>query len=226
MNTVRYEKMFMDAVNELSLSERYGAFLKHRPEFLQRMLSIFCLIVERKEARELLIRLENYDRVTFLHIVDMYLLSGLFGDIENLAFLRGALFHDIGKLDVPVEILQKKGRLTAEEYEVMKTHTIYGSEILENLGYGFESLLARSHHELLDGSGYPDNLTNIEIPEVIRLICMLDVYSALTLERPYKPPFTNDEALLILLEQDKKYDLELMQRIIEDFKNANVKKRL
>ena len=103
--------------------------------------------------------------------------------------------HDIGKLMIPGEILEKPGKLTDEEYAVIKTHTTYGGKLLENVE-GEEMALARiialEHHERPDGRGYPKGLT--QISQEGRIVAVADVYDALTSKRSYKEPWEQDRA--------------------------------
>jgi len=110
--------------------------------------------------------------------------------------------HDIGKIVIPESILNKPGRLTDEEYEVMKTHSAAGAKMLEDLDfYGdnefikYAHAIARWHHERWDGRGYPDGLKGDEIPLCAQIVSMCDVYDALSSERVYKPPFPHDKAI-------------------------------
>ncbi len=106
--------------------------------------------------------------------------------------------HDIGKVGIPDEVLQKPGKLTPEEFDVMKEHTTIGANILEQAvvqmnGRGFLVMamdIARSHHERWDGRGYPRGLAGIEIPLAARIVAVADVYDALTSERCYKEAWT------------------------------------
>lgn len=101
--------------------------------------------------------------------------------------LRAGLLHDIGKVNIPAEILNKPGKLTPEEYELMKMHPIYGEEIVRpiaSLRYLCSTI--RGHHERWDGKGYPDGLSGEDIPIAARIISVADVFDALSSERPYK----------------------------------------
>lgn len=97
------------------------------------------------------------------------------------------LLHDIGKIGIPITIINKKDKLTEEEYKLIKDHTKIGSEILSNMTEipGL-SIGARWHHELYDGTGYPDGLKGKEIPEIARLICVADAYDAMSSKRSYR----------------------------------------
>ncbi len=104
--------------------------------------------------------------------------------------------HDLGKIGIPDAILLKPGRLTAEEYEIMKDHSIYGEEIVK----GFEILaeeaqVIRHHHERYDGKGYPDALASDNIPLCCRLIAVCDAYDAMTSDRPYKKALSRKDAM-------------------------------
>jgi HD-GYP domain-containing protein (c-di-GMP phosphodiesterase class II) len=108
-----------------------------------------------------------------------------------------ALLHDVGKIRIPDEIINKPGPLTAEERLVVETHTLIGEEMLDRVGgvLGNVGNLVRSCHERWDGGGYPDGLTGEEIPLVARIVCACDAYSAITTDRPYRVGRTPDEAL-------------------------------
>ena len=117
--------------------------------------------------------------------------------------------HDLGKIVIPTEILNKPGRLTAEEYAMIKTHTVKGARILRDLsntiGGGNEPLLqvayaiCRWHHERWDGGGYPDKLKGDAIPIAAQVVALADVYDALTSDRCYKPAYDHDTALRMIL---------------------------
>ena len=117
--------------------------------------------------------------------------------------------HDLGKIVIPTEILNKPGRLTAEEYAMIKTHTVEGARILRDLsntiGGGNEPLLqvayaiCRWHHERWDGGGYPDKLKGDAIPIAAQVVALADVYDALTSDRCYKPAYDHDTALRMIL---------------------------
>ena len=98
-----------------------------------------------------------------------------------------ALLHDIGKIGVPREIINKPSRLTEEEYEIIKTHPIIGSKTLEGITEIPDIAIgARFHHERFDGRGYPDGLSGTDIPEIARIIGVADAYDAMTSNRSYR----------------------------------------
>lgn len=117
-----------------------------------------------------------------------------------------AVFHDVGKIGIPESILLKPGKLTAKEFEVMKTHTLIGDNLIKSLEiYHDEPLLqmaaqiCRWHHERYDGGGYPDGLKGEEIPICAQVVSIADVYDALTSARPYKPAFSSEKAIQMIL---------------------------
>lgn len=111
-----------------------------------------------------------------------------------------AFFHDVGKAFVPLEILNKPGRLSASDWEIMKKHTIYGYEILsrDERTSGEIARVARDHHEYLDGTGYPNGIKASSIDELTRILTICDIYAALLERRAYKTSNTADEAYSIL----------------------------
>ncbi|GHV30481.1 response regulator [Synergistales bacterium] len=123
-------------------------------------------------------------------------------------FLQSAQLHDVGKIAIRDDVLLKPGRLTNEEFEVMKKHASYGVDIIEKIKLGaaessiafldYAQIFAGSHHEKWDGSGYPNHLTGESIPLQGRLMAIVDVYDALVSERPYKKAMTHEEALKII----------------------------
>jgi HD-GYP domain-containing protein (c-di-GMP phosphodiesterase class II) len=125
-------------------------------------------------------------RVT-LYMQAMSEASGLSPD-EVRRMMHAAVLHDIGKIDIPHQILSKPGPLTDEEYEIIKSHTVRGHERLIQMGERDPLVLAlvRWHHERLDGSGYPDGLRGEAIPPVARLFAVIDTFDALTSLRPYR----------------------------------------
>lgn len=129
-------------------------------------------------------------------------------DLEDQMLIRDAAsLHDIGKIVIPEEILNKPAKLTAEEFEVMKTHSARGAEMLNSLALSEESKLlqhahaiCRWHHERWDGRGYPDGLKGDEIPLSAQLVSLADVYDALTSVRVYKPAYSHERAIEMILE--------------------------
>lgn len=128
-------------------------------------------------------------------------------DNHYAIMIKAVPLHDIGKIGIPDNILLKPGRLSPEEFEVIKSHTVIGSEIIKSLLVSGEDVylshcydICRSHHERWDGSGYPDGLAGTDIPLSARIVAVVDVYDALVSERCYKQAYTQEEALTIIRE--------------------------
>ncbi len=122
-------------------------------------------------------------------------------EVDDL--LHAAPLHDIGKIGIPDRILLKPGRLDDPEWKIMRHHSQMGAHILADSEAGvlrLGSVIARTHHERWDGSGYPSGLSGEKIPLVGRIVAIADVFDALLSKRPYKPPFSLDEACSLLRE--------------------------
>lgn len=136
------------------------------------------------------------------------------GDMMNIR--RGAQVHDIGKIAIPDMILLKTGKLTEDEWKVMRQHTLIAVDLLK-LVPDFEPALVipRSHHEKWDGSGYPDGLSGTDIPLPARIFALADVYDALTSDRPYRRAWSRADALrYIRSESGKHFDPALAPQFI------------
>ncbi|MEO8200968.1 MAG: HD domain-containing phosphohydrolase [Gemmatimonadota bacterium] len=129
------------------------------------------------------------------HAVAVAQALGLDDDVQ--ATLRlGAYLHDLGKVRIPLEILNKPSRLTNEEYAIMQQHPVYGLEMLAAIEFPWDiKPIIRSHHEKYDGTGYPDGLKGDEIPLTAQIVCIVDVYDALTTDRSYRAGMSHDVAL-------------------------------
>jgi len=115
---------------------------------------------------------------------------------EIVEVRRGALLHDIGKMGVPDEILNKPGSLTDGEWVIMRAHTTDARDMLRGLGYLGAALdIPVHHHERWDGTGYPDGLAGQEIPQPARIFAVVDVWDALTNDRPYRTAWSAERAL-------------------------------
>lgn len=124
---------------------------------------------------------------------------------ERDLIVKASALHDIGKISIPEEVLNKPGKLTDEEFVAMKQHTVIGYQMLSDLGFQDEPLvkvsreITRWHHERYDGRGYPDGLKGDEIPLSAQIVSLADVYDALTSERVYKPAFSHEKAIQMIL---------------------------
>ncbi|MGH7537053.1 MAG: HD domain-containing phosphohydrolase [Gemmatimonadales bacterium] len=147
--------------------------------------------------------IESSDSYTFGHservagyAVELARALGL--DDHQLAAVRvGAYLHDVGKIQVPHEILTKPGRLTPDEFDVIRMHPVWGVELLNDVEFPWDiKPIIRWHHEKYDGSGYPDRLRGDQIPLGAQIIGIVDVYDALTTTRSYRPAMSHEQALV------------------------------
>jgi len=172
--------------------------------------------------------IESKDKYTEGHIERVSQYSMELADILDLsgtdreAIYKGGQLHDMGKLILDDAIINKPGRLTPEEFEMVKQHPLMGYKICHPLKSVRNALpVIRWHHEKLDGSGYPDGLKGDEIPIAVRIMAIVDVYDALTTKRSYKDAFSPLQAFHILEEEVAKgwWDGELVTK----FKEIKVK---
>jgi putative nucleotidyltransferase with HDIG domain len=143
-------------------------------------------------------------------------------DNELQHIRRGALLHDIGKMGISDQILLKKGELTPEEMEIMRTHPILAFKMLQPIAYLRHALeIPYSHHEKWDGTGYPRGLKGEQIPLVARIFALADVWDALTSSRPYRKAWTKKKALAYIKQQSgTHFDPQLVKiflRTIKEF---------
>ncbi|MDE1161158.1 MAG: HD domain-containing protein [Acidobacteriaceae bacterium] len=146
---------------------------------------------------------------------------------EQRLLVRAALLHDIGKIRIPIELLQKPSPLTAEEFITVQSHAQIGYEMLVEAGETDKTLLTvtRDHHERLDGSGYPRKLTAGEISVSVRLVTLCDVFAAMTEPRPYAAPMLWDEALERMAAKSTRLDQELLSAFATMVAAMNVPKQ-
>jgi len=150
----------------------------------------------------LAVAIDAKDSTTHGHLQRVLLYTDAIGrkmrlpEPERKALRAAALLHDIGKLAVPEHIISKPGRLTAEEFERMKIHTVVGAEILERVKFPYPVVpIVRSHHERWNGTGYPDGLAGDQIPLGARILAVVDSFDAMASDRQYRRAMAPDEAL-------------------------------
>lgn len=185
--------------------------------------SVIEIMLNKPDSIYNLLNLKNYDYYTYIHSVNVGVLSIGLGiqigmDRDNLYKLGiGAMLHDIGKSQIPHEILNKQGKLTDTEYNIIKQHVVLGHELLEKQKeFPTESLPAvLQHHEKLSGRGYPFGLKAEEIKLLGRITAIADCYDALTTKRPYKPALTPYFALSIVVREKGDHDPELLKTFIK-----------
>jgi putative two-component system response regulator len=169
---------------------------------------------------------EFKDEDTGAHIISMSRISARLAAKMGLSdqtvesILYASPMHDIGKIGIPDRILLKNGPLTDEEWSVMRLHTVYGGKILENSDIGFLRLgevIATTHHEKFDGSGYPKGLAANKIPLAGRIVAVADVFDALMSRRPYKPAFSPEQAIDIIKEgRGRHFDPDVVDVFLDD----------
>jgi putative nucleotidyltransferase with HDIG domain len=163
-------------------------------------------------------RVWTHDDATYQHCL---LVAGVaakfslhlgFSTDDRHHFVRAALLHDLGKARIPLSILNKPGRLDETEMTIMRTHPVIGYEKLKGTGCDDVTLGAvRHHHEMLDGTGYPDGLSGDAIGDTVRLMTICDIYSALTEKRVYKPAMPTSVAMAILSDMKGRLEDGLVQ---------------
>jgi len=177
--------------------------------------------------RRLSIASEVRDEETGAHILRMSAYSTVLAEEvglepERVELVRVASpLHDVGKIGVPDSILRKPGKHTPEEFELMKQHTVFGYRTLRDTGFPLldvAAMIAWTHHERWDGSGYPRGLAAERIPIEGRIVAIADVFDALTTRRVYKPAFSIDKSLEILREgRGRHFDPELLDGFLRRF---------
>ena len=151
-------------------------------------------MILNEETLKLLYLLKQNHPHTYLHSINVANYSVSLGerlnlnksDLEKLKLI--GLLHDIGKLNIPNDILKKPGKLTDEEFEVMKSHPVYSVELLKRAGFTNEEVLRsiKAHHERIDGTGYPRSLKGNQIPLFAKIVSIADSFEAMTSDRCYR----------------------------------------
>lgn len=162
--------------------------------------------VQDKNYQEMLGGIKGHDNYSYVHSMRVATLLSLFGqaigikDDDLMTLTAGGLLHDVGKMAIPHEVLNKAGKLNDSEYAVMKTHVDHTLEFLDksiDLPKGI-GIIAGQHHEKLDGSGYPLGLAGSELNQLARMAAIIDIFSALTDRRVYKPSMPPEKAFSIM----------------------------
>ncbi|MGH7928119.1 MAG: HD-GYP domain-containing protein, partial [Candidatus Binatia bacterium] len=179
-------------------------------------------VLRNKDALVSLSRIKNKDEYTYLHSLSVAALCISFGHYLDMeprlirALGIGGLLHDIGKVSVPIALLNKPDALTEAEFEIMKTHVAHGTRILQD-ATGIDECsicVCRHHHERLDGTGYPDGLKGEQISKFGQIAAIVDIYDALSSERCYKHAMAPTLALRKLFEWSSYY---LNRSLVEQF---------
>jgi len=210
--------LFMTTLENVVHELRYGQILKSMQDTAY-VKGVFQRILEEKHRFDLLIQLRDWDEYSFVHSFDVFVLGTIFArqlgltNIEMLA--RGYLFHDIGKLYIPQEILSLKRKLSEEEFEIVKTHTTKGYELLRENGEVDIAYFSRDHHERFAGKGYPNKLCADDMSDGVQLLQIIDVYSAMTSKRVYHSGYNATDALAVLYRDRHLYNEQFMHKFVE-----------
>ena len=195
-------KMYRDDLESL-VDERTKEIFASREAIIMAM----SLLAEGRdqETGEHIKRMQNYTKIIANQILKNH--PDLLSKEEVHYITSMAPLHDVGKINIPDQILLKPGKLTDEEFDVMKSHTTLGAEVIketEEFMHGYKNTLHYAyeitayHHEKYDGAGYPNGLRGDEIPISSGICSMADIYDALTSERPYKKAFSHEKAMEII----------------------------
>ncbi|MBI4124303.1 MAG: response regulator [Deltaproteobacteria bacterium] len=212
--------------NKLELTTRIKSLLnlKALHDDVDRSENILFSLVKALEAKDVYTR-GHSERVALMGVQLARHLGVEEKEIEVLR--KGALLHDIGKIGVKEEVLLKPGRLTEEEMKHIQIHPSVGFDICKPLKSLAPCLCCvRSHHERIDGEGYPDHLTDKDIPLIAKIIAVVDGYDAMVTDRPYRKKMPKEDAIKIF-EKEKKsgqWDLTLVEAFLMMIRSKNEKK--
>jgi putative nucleotidyltransferase with HDIG domain len=171
-----------------------------------------------------LLDLKNFDGYTFVHSVNVAVLSVAFAHHMKftrekvLAIGQGSILHDIGKAKIPIDILNKPGKLNAEEFKLIQAHPSLGVQLLEQESLSNEIIkeIILHHHEDYDGSGYPDKIGGTKMKRYAAIVAVADFYDALTTKRAYKDIILPAEAVNMILSQSgKKFDPRVVNHFVK-----------
>ena len=175
-----------------------------------------------RELRRLATEVEQKDGYTANHCERLKSLAYETGKVLGLTHRRlhhlnyGAYLHDVGKIEVPLEILTKPSSLTSLEWDIIKKHPIFGREMVEQTFMKEAGPIIEQHHENLDGSGYPYGLSGGEILTEAYIVAVADAYDAMTSNRPYRRAMSHDEAITELSRfVDQHYPSEILEAFLE-----------
>lgn len=173
--------------------------------------------IQETGIRDWIAAVRQFDDATHQHCLLVAGLAAAFasnlglGSFERQRLTRAALLHDVGKIHIPASILNKPGKLDDDEMALVRLHPEQGYRILADQGFEQEMLgVVRSHHEMLDGSGYPDRIREHQIPDLVRVVTICDIYAALIERRPYKAPMPGEKAFGILKDMTGRLDQVLV----------------
>ncbi|WAA09771.1 HD-GYP domain-containing protein [Fervidibacillus albus] len=212
------KEQFYEFVFSNARKGRFHDLLEAKSDFLF-LEDLFIHSMSNEYVKNLLFALKRWDRYSFDHSLDVFMIGSLWlyektsTKIESIG--TGFLMHDIGKLKVPQDILMKKEKLTKEEFETVKNHSLYGEELLKKFGFSeISQHMAKYHHVRLDQTGYPEPIPDA-IPWEVQMLMIVDVFSALTLDRPYRKAYSIKEAIEILHMGKGKFQPDLVKSFVQ-----------
>lgn len=228
---IKFSETYTQDINSFKLSLN-KAVSRNKPLELEALLSDTFRLLQYENKRinlfDMLTNLRHLDDATYAHSINVALICNIFAgwlhyseeDIQT-ATLCG-LLHDIGKIMVPEHILTKKGKLTAQEYDIVKAHTVKGYQKLRDLQIDSTICnVALMHHERYDGSGYPLGLENEQINSFACLVGIADVYDAMTSARAYRDPICPFDVISLLeTEGYQKYSPKYLLTFLENIVNS------
>lgn len=195
---------------------------KRLSEWLEQMQKVLFLISQALEKRYLP---EGKSGIRFDKLAQGFGEYLNLSPVEISALILASHLHDIGTVAIPDAVMMKQGKFNEEERELIKNHVLIGEEICKPMQNrrGIAQII-RHHHERWDGSGYPDGLIGESIPKLAQIFQILDIYEALTSHRPYKQPYSNQEALNIITEEAEKgwRNVKLVQQFVAFMENKQL----
>jgi len=196
------------------------------PPDISQLFQIYAEITGCAKTGELLLdylynMLPSEDDMTYAHCLNSALIAGVFGTWTGMSredlfkLIQCGFFYDIGKLMLPYELIWKPSRLTDIEFELMKTHTIKGFELIKDLDLDDAILKATlTHHERCDGSGYPSKLKDLQISKFAKYISIIDAYEAMTSARTYRQSLIPFQVIANFEKTDRYYDTLILKQIL------------
>lgn len=241
VNTVEYKKFKRRYDKNIDVMSEHLNDIVHKnaPIEVDTMLNNALNIIDATDSPlsifTMLSTLKNYDDSTFNHSLNVALICNIFGkwlelpDEDVKVLTSCGLFHDIGKLLIPDHIIKKPGKLTDEEFKIVKTHSRKGYELLKARNADIRiQYAALMHHEKCDGSGYPLGLTEDRIDKFAQIVTIADIYEAMTAKRVYREPLSPFTVIHNFEENGlKKYNpkflLTFLERVVNSYINCKVK---
>lgn len=174
--------------------------------------------VQNNNFKSILSGVSDHDNYTYVHSLRVATFLSLFGNVlgikgdDLMTLSTGGLLHDVGKMHIPHEVLNKPGKLSEEEFIIMKSHVNCTVDFLEETSELPKGVLivAGQHHEKLDGTGYPHGIEGVKLNELARMASIIDIFSAITDRRVYKDPVPPEQALKIMANMKDQLDQQLL----------------